>query len=1303
MRTRNAADRSNTVMPAIMLALCLLTAAGGVVAQTRENAPVRRGGATYVDGGASGSADAQLRLRFDHLRVEQGLSQGSISCILQDAKGYLWVGTDDGLNRFDGYQFIVFRPDPKHPHSLASNVVTALAEDRNGDIWIGTGGVGFQRMSPSTREFTTPSQTSSDRSTLAASVITALQVDRRQRIWIGTERDGLHVYDPSAQSLRAVDLSDDGSRAPITAITSTRSGRILVAAHRKGLFIVEEDGFVPRRLALPSGIAAGESRNGGGAGSDAAVLQVLVEADRYIWIATEEGVVARHDVRTGSWSQIRLATVFPDGFHGAVPTMAMDGEERIWMGTRSRGLILLDTRRRTLHAITRNPLDPEALPGNSIRCVYRDRLGNMWIGTNGMGLGLHSPAAKEFNLVAPGTHGTGRLPVHSFRAIWQGRDSVLWLGGYGGFCRIDRRGSGVLCSTDPLSSHATGRRGFSGAPVSTVFSVLPDPEAPEDVLLVGTEGSGLYRLDMSTLRFTHLWPLPSDSVRSENLMIFELALTRDGSVWIGTEEGLYRWERSQRQSRPRPVAKADFSGRQGNVLSVYEDRNGFLWIGTEHGGLAYYDRLEDQVTFFRHRRGQTESIASNNVRCILEDSRGLLWIGTSAGLDLMDDEKGTFRHITTDDGLPNNVVYGILEDVSGYLWLSTNRGLARYHPDEGVVATYDVHDGLQGNEFNTSAFFQSASGELFFGGVRGVTHFYPERITRNLTTPPVVITGVRAGNRELLLRNDGIFGDTVIVDHNSESIGLSFAALSFYRPEKNQYRYRIAGRSDEFIDLGTDRFLSFAGLSPGVYVIQIQGSNNDGNWNLQGATLTLIVQPPFWGSWWFRFVAALLVLAVALLLIRWRLHRLRSQERMLAGEVAHRTSELQHANTKLLSEIEERKRAEADAYRANATKSEFLAHISHEIRTPMNAILGFTELLQDRIHEEEQRNYLNSIAVSGRTLLTLINDMLDLSKIEAGKLELSYHPTSIRAITEEIEQLFAYQVQQKRLTFTVSIDPGVPRTMYLDEIRIRQILLNLVGNAVKFTAKGTISLDVSCMRTDAQRCTMKLRLTDTGVGIAPSQQERIFEPFRQGGRGRNTDYSGTGLGLAITQRLVHMMEGEIEYSSRLGVGTTFKVVLPGVMIEEGQGVLQMSRAQVSLPPEGASTTEGTPGASQSNVSSARAERDARETDNDRVSPSSSTLRALHAGLVATDLPRWERLERTYLMHEIEAFASELHEKGRAAAYEPLREWSERLLRDARNFDMDQLPRTLNEFPGILAALNEQGNTPTSSSDISAHD
>ena len=1262
------------------------------------------------------------RVRFDLLRVEQGLSQGAVSALLQDQQGFLWIGTDDGLNRFDGYQFLVFRPDPSGSNSIASNVVTSLAEGSHGMLWIGTRGAGFQALDTRTRTFMTPSLVSSNQVSLKGSVITALQMDRRERVWIGTESDGLHVYDPRSNTLRNIPLMDEDSRESIASITATRSGKLLIAARSAGLFIVDEGGTDLQRLELPDGNgAAVRGRSARGRSGRPAVPSpsprvsvtgVLVQSERYIWITTADGRLLRHDVRTADWDILRL------GGSDAAPTfrasgMALDGGENLWVGTTQHGALRYDIRSSRWQLLVHNPIDPTTLPGNSVRVVYADRLGNLWVGTNGNGLGLYSPASKEFDLVSPGTYGIDRLPVHSFRGIWQGADSVLWLGGYGGFCRVDRKDGTVLFTRGddtglPSESLQGGKRGrrFTNAPLSTVFCMLPEDEAGTDRLLAGTEGDGLYRLDTRSLRFEKIWPRAADSLAAEQELIYELARSRDGTIWIGTERGLFRWVGSGPHRRPQRVAAADFGNRQGAVYAVLEDSNGFLWVGTDRGGLAYYDRLTGDVTFFTHLQGNTQTISSNSIRCIYEDSRGMLWVGTTAGLNQMNVGKGTFRHITTSDGLPNNVIYGILEDVSGYLWLSTNRGLARYHPDEGVVATYDVHDGLQGNEFNTGSAFQSLSGEMFFGGVRGVTHFYPEQITRNLTVPPVAVTAVRAGNREVPLRRSGLASDTVVLDHRVESIGISFAALSFYRPEKNRYRYRIDGRDDEFIDLGTDHFLSFAGLSPGSYVIHIQGSNNDGTWNLHGTTLTLVIEPPFWGSWWFQLFAGVLVTMILIGGFRWRMGRVRSQEKLLAEEVAHRTSELQHSNAKLLAEIEERKRAEAEAYRANATKTEFLAHISHEIRTPMNAILGFTDLLQDRIREEEQRNYLNSIVVSGKTLLTLINDVLDLSKIEAGKLELSYRPASIRAIAEEIRQLFVYQLRQKNLAFDITVDSAVPASMYLDEIRIRQILLNLVGNAVKFTRTGGIQLEIGCTKTDAQRCRLHISITDTGVGIAPSQQEHVFEPFRQGGRGRNTDYGGTGLGLTITQRLVHMMEGDIKYTSRLGVGTTFRVTLPGVLVDrdphdDSQTPQQDAGQAPPRPQMHATPVDAVPAATDSVAK----EKDASATGAPVAAevPDPVLLSALHADLLASDFQRWERLTRTYLMHEIEGFATELKWKGERAAYPPLTEWSERLLRDVRNFDMEQLPRTLNEFPRILAVLNDLGNPSPPQSDTSAHE
>lgn len=1209
---------------------------------------------------AQPAVDPGRRIQFDHLRVEQGLSQGSVSVLLQDRKGFLWIGTDDGLNRFDGYQFLVFRPDETGELSLSSNTITALAEDADGRIWIGTSGSGYQSYDPATRSFSSHTLKSSNGTSLTGCVITAMRADRLKRIWIGTDSEGLHVFDPATGRLSVQELPGIEKRPHIHEITETRSGKLVIAAGEAGLWLVDPLTASMRRLLLPTSVARG--------GKQPAVLRVHVQSDRYLWVAAAERQVHRHDVRTGKWKSFDFAGETSDLYAASVQSMTMDAEEQLWIATPGLGLILLDARSGRTRRITENRLHPDALPSNSLRCVYHDRLGNIWVGTNGSGLALHSPAAKEFNLIAAGSYEGDPLTVYSFRAILQDADSVLWLGGYGGFSKLDRR----------TRKYTSMNGGPSGVLRGTIYSLHEDPADPKNFLIVGTEGSGLFRMDKRSGVARKIWPSGDRSDAGFPGLVYEIAATRDKVLWIGTSHGILRWDRNTANSLPEAVATTDLGIRQGGVFSILEDSNGFLWIGTARSGLAYYDRLSGQVTFFKQQPGNASSISSNNIKCMYEDSRGMLWIGTSGGLNLMDEKKGKFRRFTTEDGLPNNVIYGILEDVSGYLWLSTNQGLARFHPDEGVVGVYDAHDGLQGNEFNTAAFFRSMSGEMFFGGVQGVTHFYPERITRNHTIPPIVLTSVRAGNRDLVLHGGETGSDTVTLDEGSESITITFAALSFYRPEKNRYRYRIEGRSDEFIDLGYDRTLGFARLSPGTYVLQIQGSNNDGVWNKPGLTLTIMIEPPFWATWWFRILIGLLSAVIVFVGLRWRIGRVRRQEIALTTEVEHRTSELQHANTKLLLEIEERKKAEAQAYRANATKSEFLAHISHEIRTPMNAILGFTELLQDKIREKELRDYLHSIYVSGRNLLTLINDMLDLSRIEAGKLELVFKPSSIRGILDEIRQLFAYQVQTKNLTFDVRIAAEVPMLMYLDETRVRQILLNLVGNAVKFTNKGGIQLEASCTEGAENRCTLTFSVKDTGIGIAPSQQERVFEPFRQGGsaQGRNTDYNGTGLGLAITQRLVQMMDGEIKLQSRLGIGTTFRVTLPAVLVASEHEAIDFGKAAAE---------------SASDDAFGGSEDEDRLPDGNIISSSPELLRALHHELVTFELPRWERSKRTYLMHEIESFATDLHDKAEKASYTPLMEWGDRLMREARSFDMERLPITLDEFPRLLDVLNNLGN------------
>ncbi|MBR9976486.1 MAG: hypothetical protein KFH87_00230, partial [Bacteroidetes bacterium] len=663
------------------------------------------------------SAQERARFLFDHFEVEHGLSQGSINALVQDAQGFLWIATDDGLNRFDGYQFLSFRPDPADEHSLLGNVITALAVDNDGCIWTGSSGIGVQRYDPRTRRFTLhPVSTDTQPASLANVSITTMRVDRMNRLWIGTREKGLYMYDKQTDELAYIPLDEGNAKIPVLDMAVTRSGTFVISSGTAGVFVVDPQRRSVRDFPLSEIQALLKG--------PADIVAAYVEGDRFLWLASSAGVLLRHDVRTGNWREFILS----EHRHRQVPPMiralTMDTAGRLWIATSSSGLHVLDPEHGKHVHLTADVGIPVSLPSDGLRCLHTDRLGNVWVGTNGSGLAMYSPVAKEFRLLsARGTQGPG-LTVMSVRAIWQDSDSVLWLGGYGGFNRYDRR-NGTVRTYPGLPG--SGQGPYRGISSRNVYAIHPRPDRPGRFLVLGTEGDGLFEFDKHREVFRRISIETPDGSRDKThpLTVYTMCQTRNGDLWLGSSEGLLHWAFSQGADRP-VLLDSEFGPAHGGIHEIYEDKNGFLWIGTSRSGLALYDRLNGTVNFFTHRPGDRTSLTTNSITCIYEDKRGDFWVGTTLGLHLMNRVNATFRAYTTRDGLPNDVIYGILEDRAGYLWLSTNRGLTRFHRTRGVDATYDVPDGLQGNEFNNGAYFASAAGELFFGGVRGLTYFLPE-------------------------------------------------------------------------------------------------------------------------------------------------------------------------------------------------------------------------------------------------------------------------------------------------------------------------------------------------------------------------------------------------------------------------------------------------------------------------------------------------------------------------------------------------------------------------------------------------
>ena len=1050
---------------------------------------------------------------WQELTIADGLSQGMIFDLKQDPKGFIWVATKDGLNRYDGHNFTTFTHDPFNTFSISDNVCSSLLIDRRGRLWVGTLNQGLNLFDEQSQRFYHITIDEPGRTGTGNYEVWALAEDPQGNIWVSTNQN----------KLIKITLPDNLKTGFPTRDDFTRQTRL-------------------SRLDLP-----GLKANGAGARfrfntNGNALLQTAFGQFTFNWQRTT-GSRAAGSAETGWTNAVLTSRKTSSGYWFSVLNNTIQGWQRgvykvIDLPKQAKTNVILEVVDSSLVAVATtnylwlmSPAELMAqesltvrnavaiLPANasSVRNLMLDRTGNIWMGTGGYGLRVFNPKIRQFK---------GYLPDHSLSYLYQDRQGRYYGNYEQQYWRLDKPTNQLK----PLLNGQPGRQHwFLMQDRQDNFWVASSNRLNEYVLLK-------FSVDWELLRE---YPLPANTT----LGLFGNQIREDkaGQLWIGATNGqLLRFDPVAQTFRqyayqhllPRSQAAIE-------TYALYFDGAGTLWIGTQNGLIRAGNPLTAPTfTVYKTDRTNRQSLSANFVSCILDDPTQpgrYLWVSTKGGgLERLDKQTGQFRHVTEAQGLPNKVVYGILTDELSNLWLSTNRGLACFDPISFTFRSYTKADGLQDNEFNTGSFFKTPSGELLFGGVNGLTAFRPAEVLGSARIlPPAHIIGLKVNNEPVAVGGaDGMLTRSIEntnrleLGYTQNSLTLEFGVMDFTNPDQNRYRYRLAGIDEQWVEAGTNRFANYAQLPDGSYTFQMEGSADGEIWS-KPVELAIRVLPPLYRTWW-----AYLLYALALGVAVWQVYRFQTQRLLLEQQLR-----FEHQEAIRLAELD-------------ALKTRFFANISHEFRTPLTLILGPVE---QAVAEKNSDTRFPLIQRHAQRLLGLINQLLDLSKLEAGQVKPEPKPGDLAAFLRVLTSSFTSLAESRGIGFRVSQNESIYPARF-DADKVEKIVSNLLANAFKFTPPGReVSVRVQYPAV-ALAGPLQLTVADTGIGIATEKLPHIFERFYQGDThdpdsARYGAYEGTGIGLSLVQELVQVLEGTISVVSTEGVGTTFTVTLPVVGLE----------------------------------------------------------------------------------------------------------------------------------------------------------
>jgi len=1062
--------------------------------------------------------------KFRHITEEDGLPSVNIQSILRDSHGFLWIGTQSGLCKYDGNSITVFtevdndstsipgnyirdleekedsnlwvattnglclynknsnsfkryRHDPENGKSISSSVAYSIAKEKNGNLWVATNDAGLNYFDVKTEEFTRFKHSEAEENSIVENSLTRLCLDSEGRLWIGTIGGTLDLFIDSTNQFKHILLPDQISKSfnrdQIRDIIEDHSGNIWVGTSGSGLFCIQlkNNGMVINQYLSNSNAPIDISNN----------YISCLELDKAgnLLVGMENGGLNYIDFK-----QSRTYHYTSDPFnsqsisHNSVWDLYIDKESNLWMSCFPKGIDVNFNEESNFNHFYNIPNNDKSLGFNTVSCFYEDTRGNMWVGTDGGGLDLFDKKTQTFKHY---TTKNSSIPSNVILAIFEDSKGVLWIGSWSG---------GLSIFDYKKETFKTFTAENSNLSCNNIISIRED---------------------------------------------------KTGLLWAGTfwcEGGMNSFDREKNLWQNYTAANSGLS--DNTILCMLEDSYGIVWVGTNRG-LSYSEKGTNRFNYFRNSELDNTTLSQGTIITLLETRDSVLWIGTANGLNKYNRETKTFRRYNEKDGLPDRYIAGLEEDKDGNIWISTHKGLSKYEPKTNRFQNFKQCFELQ-KQYYRCSHYKGPDGTIYFGGTNGFNMFDPKEIKTNNYKPPIYFTNftifnkpVSIGSENSPLKKHISEATEVLLNYKQNSFTFEFTAINYSSSNETRFAYMLEGFDKDWIFSGTQRFASYTNIDPGKYTLKVKVPYNSGIENEEGISIEVIITPPFWETWWFRFISILFFIILTYGMFVYRLQMVKNRNKQLSKLVDIRTSELKQKNKLLKKQTEE-------LNEVNATKDKFFSIIAHDLKNPFTTILGFSDLLKtnyDTYAENEKKNMINLISESSENIYQLLENLLKWSRSQRGTIEFCPEQTQLKTIQEKVFALLRQNAVQKNIQLISQLEDE-SLEIYADPQMLETIIRNLVSNAIKFTKTGG-QIKVSAKKINGS---VVINVSDTGIGIPPQVINRLFNIDSNYSTVGTNNEKGSGLGLILVKEFVSKHNGQIQVESEPGKGSTFSITMP---------------------------------------------------------------------------------------------------------------------------------------------------------------